>query len=287
MSDEQMADDQLVILLTQGDLESLGVLYYRYGKAVFGFMLYLLKDPHLAEEVTQEVFLNVWPKAAKFNPERGTFHAWLMTMAHHRAIDERRRDNRQWQRLEQAAREATPPQNSLIDTTAGAAQRLQESEVVRSDLRELQASNDELMELVVNQRDFSYVSAMPEVPSMTLQSTEETPRARGMLMTSSDHTWGILYSLGLEPQADEMAYQGWHSLQWRSVQRGRYRLRPNIHPVPRQAGRIFRLRRHRRADGGQPDTLLRTDPHSTDQLGMRGAKIDPRLHRGVEPHPAV
>ena len=122
-----MADDQLVILLTQGDLESLGVLYYRYGKAIFGFMLYLLKDQHLAEEVTQEVFLNVWPKAAKFNPERGAFHAWLMTMAHHRAIDERRRDNRQWQRLEQAAREATPPQNSLIDTTAEAAQRLQES----------------------------------------------------------------------------------------------------------------------------------------------------------------
>lgn len=72
-------------------------------------------------------------------------------------------------------REATPPQYSLIDTTAEAAQCLQESEVVRSDLRELQASNDELMELVVNQRDFSYVSTMPEVTSMTLQSTEETP----------------------------------------------------------------------------------------------------------------
>lgn len=80
---------------------------------------------------------------------------------------------------------------------------------VRSDLRELQASNEELMELVVDQRDFSYVAAMPGVTSMTLQSTEDKPRARGMLMTSSDHTWGILYSLGLEPQTDEMAYQVW------------------------------------------------------------------------------
>ena len=95
VSDEQMADDQLVILLTQGDLESLDVLYYRYGKAILGSTPYTLKDPHRAEEVTQEVFLNVWPKAAKFNPERGTFHAWLMTMAHHRAIVERRRDNHQ------------------------------------------------------------------------------------------------------------------------------------------------------------------------------------------------
>ncbi len=80
---------------------------------------------------------------------------------------------------------------------------------VRSDLRELQASNEELMELVVDQRDFNYVAAMPDITPMTLQSTEEAPKARGMLMTSSDHTWGILYSLGLEPQRDEMAHQVW------------------------------------------------------------------------------
>lgn len=80
---------------------------------------------------------------------------------------------------------------------------------VRSDLRELQTSNEELMELVVDQRDFSSVAALPDVIPMTLQSTEEEPRARGMLMTSSDHTWGILYSLGLEPQRDEMAHQVW------------------------------------------------------------------------------
>ena len=80
---------------------------------------------------------------------------------------------------------------------------------VRSDLRELQTSNEELMELVVDQRDFNYVAAMPGVTPMTLQSTEKSPRARAMLMTSPDHTWGILYSLGLEPQQDEMAHQVW------------------------------------------------------------------------------
>ncbi len=80
---------------------------------------------------------------------------------------------------------------------------------IRSDLRELQASTEELVELVVGQRDFSNIAAMQGVTSMTLQSTEQPPRARGVLMTSSDHTWGILYSLGLEPQADEMAYQVW------------------------------------------------------------------------------
>lgn len=151
MSNEDMSDDQIVSLVTQGDRESLGVLYDRYGKAVFGFTLYLLKDPHRAEEVTQEVFLNVWLKAAKFNPERGTFHAWIMTMAHHKAIDEMRRDSRQWQRLEQAAREAAPPRNSLIDTTAEAAQRLQESEVVRSALATIPEEQRKVIELAYYQ----------------------------------------------------------------------------------------------------------------------------------------
>lgn len=84
---------------------------------------------------------------------------------------------------------------------------------VRSDVGELQASlqasNDELVELMVNQQDSGLATAMPWGIPMTLQSTEEAPRARGMLITSQDRTWGVLYSLGLEPQQDEMAYQVW------------------------------------------------------------------------------
>ncbi len=151
MSNEQVSDDHLVSLVTQGDRESLGALYDRYGKAVFGFTLYLLKDPHRAEEVTQEVFLNVWLKAAKFNPERGTFHAWLMTMTHHKAIDEMRRDSRQWQRMEQAAREAAPPQHSLIDTTAEAVQRSQDGEVIRSALATIPEEQRRVIELAYYQ----------------------------------------------------------------------------------------------------------------------------------------
>jgi RNA polymerase sigma-70 factor (ECF subfamily) len=151
VSSEHVTDDRLISLVTQGDQEGLGALYDRYGKAVFGFTLYLLKDPHRAEEVTQEVFLNVWLKADKFNLERGTFHAWLMTMAHHRAVDEMRRENRQWQRLQQAAREAAPPQNSLIDTTADTAQRSQEGEVVRSALATIPEEQRKVIELAYYQ----------------------------------------------------------------------------------------------------------------------------------------
>ena len=68
-------------------------------------------------------------------------------MAHHRAIDEIRRDSRQWQRLEQAAREAAPPQNSLIDTTAEAAQRLQEGEVIRNALATIPEEQRRVIEL--------------------------------------------------------------------------------------------------------------------------------------------
>lgn len=147
VSNEKLSDDQLVSLVTQGDRDCLGVLYDRYGRAVFGFTLYLLKDPHRAEEVTQEVFLNVWLKADKFKPERGTFHAWLMTMAHHRAIDEIRRDSRRWERMEQAARENAPQQHSLIDTTSEAAQRAEEGEVIRSALSAIPEEQRRVIEL--------------------------------------------------------------------------------------------------------------------------------------------
>ena len=47
----------------------------------------MLKEPHSAEEATQDVFLNLWLKASSYNPQRGTPRAWFMSVAHHRIID--------------------------------------------------------------------------------------------------------------------------------------------------------------------------------------------------------
>ena len=58
--------------------------------------MFMLKQPALAEEVTQEIFLNIWLKASSFNAERGQPKGWIMSVAHHKIVDvirSRRRTN--------------------------------------------------------------------------------------------------------------------------------------------------------------------------------------------------
>ncbi|GEP38244.1 RNA polymerase sigma factor SigK [Nocardioides psychrotolerans] len=52
-----------------------------------GLAVRILRDQHQAEEVTQEIFLQVWQSAAQFDPSRGSAMTWLMTLAHRRAVD--------------------------------------------------------------------------------------------------------------------------------------------------------------------------------------------------------
>ena len=69
------------------DKDALDLLYTRYVTPVYSMALHMLKQPPLAEEVTQDVFLNIWLKAASFNAERGQPRSWIMSVAHHRVVD--------------------------------------------------------------------------------------------------------------------------------------------------------------------------------------------------------
>ncbi len=80
--------------LAAGDLRSLELLYDRYGALVFSVGVRVLLDRQLAEDVTQEVFLRLWRRPWAYNPDRGRFVSWLMSVSRNRAIDERRRLSR-------------------------------------------------------------------------------------------------------------------------------------------------------------------------------------------------
>ena len=80
--------------LAAGELSALEALYDRYGSLVFSVGLRVLLDRQLAEDVTQEVFLRLWRRPWAYNPERGRFVSWLMSVSRNRAIDERRRLSR-------------------------------------------------------------------------------------------------------------------------------------------------------------------------------------------------
>jgi len=76
-----------------GDEEAVRTLYARFGRPVYTLGLRLLGGSEAAEELTQDVFVTAWRKAARFDATRGRLSTWLMAIAHNLAVDRLRRDN--------------------------------------------------------------------------------------------------------------------------------------------------------------------------------------------------
>jgi RNA polymerase sigma-70 factor (ECF subfamily) len=79
--------EELLAGVAKGDQAAFAVLYDRVGAQVYGLVRRVLRDPSQSEEITQEVLLDVWRTASRFDRSRGSAMAWIMTMAHRRAVD--------------------------------------------------------------------------------------------------------------------------------------------------------------------------------------------------------
>ena len=111
---------------------------------VYGLVLRILRDAHQSEEVTQEVLLQLWELSNRFDPHRGSAHAWVMTMAHRRAVD-RVRSTEAWRR-----RDIVDAQRTLktsFDQTSEEALTCLEAEAVRTALASLSAIQRQAVEL--------------------------------------------------------------------------------------------------------------------------------------------
>jgi RNA polymerase sigma-70 factor (ECF subfamily) len=78
---------QLIVRVRQGDQTALGSLYDQTSRLVYGLALRVLGDPEDAEEVTMDVYMQVWKRASDYDESRGSPIAWLLTLGRSRAID--------------------------------------------------------------------------------------------------------------------------------------------------------------------------------------------------------
>ena len=80
-------DGELIAGIARGDAAMLGRFYDRYAPVTMALVLRIVGSRARAEELLQEVFLQVWRRAADYTEERGSVAAWLFTIARHRALD--------------------------------------------------------------------------------------------------------------------------------------------------------------------------------------------------------
>ena len=116
-----------------GDEQSLSTLYTRYKLILFSLILRIVHSQPEAEDVLQEVFLQVWRKAADFDEARGRPFTWLVTLARSRAIDRLRALDSRDRTATEAARDVP---DSISDASDDAL-KSEQGEIVRGALAQL------------------------------------------------------------------------------------------------------------------------------------------------------
>jgi RNA polymerase sigma-70 factor (ECF subfamily) len=95
-------------LVARGDAAAFASVYDQVAAPVFGIARRVIRDPAQSEEVTQEVLLEVWRTASRFDATRGSAMAWITTMAHRRAVDRVRSAQRESERERRTAAAEIP-----------------------------------------------------------------------------------------------------------------------------------------------------------------------------------
>jgi RNA polymerase sigma-70 factor (ECF subfamily) len=116
----------LLVRTARGDAAAFEAVYDLVAAPVFGVAKRVLRDPAQSEEVAQEALLEVWRTAFRFDQDKGSAMAWVMTLAHRRAVDRVRSVQREAEREKRTAMSSTP-----FDEVAEAVESTLEHERVR------------------------------------------------------------------------------------------------------------------------------------------------------------
>ncbi len=141
-------DKQLIERLSYRDITAFETLYDRYGGLVYSTALRVLRDVHIAEDVSQEVFTRLWRQPDKYAAEKGGFVTWLLSVTRNRAVDWLRRPRRRFRY------ETVSPEQQQLDIPAGeahdpalAAELGEQRRVMREALASLPTKHRDVIEL--------------------------------------------------------------------------------------------------------------------------------------------
>ncbi|HEY7814422.1 MAG TPA: ECF RNA polymerase sigma factor SigK [Nakamurella sp.] len=79
--------EELLRLTALGREDAFERLYDTFSARVFGLARRIVRDPNQAEEIAQEVFLEIWRRASRFDRAKGSATSWILTLTHARAVD--------------------------------------------------------------------------------------------------------------------------------------------------------------------------------------------------------
>lgn len=160
--------EDLLTASTHRDVEAFGALYDALASRIYGMTFRVLRDTHQSEEVTHEVFLQVWNSSTPFEPGRGSALGWILTVAHRRAVDRVRSRSADCRRT---LAPTTPAAHAPPFDETPSAQAPSQTDRVRTAVAALTPGQQQALELAYfDGRTDREVAAMLQIPVGTAQS---------------------------------------------------------------------------------------------------------------------
>jgi len=146
---QQIADREMIERIGRGDQSAFSALYDRLSRPLYSLALRMLGDAGDAQDALQDVFLQIWSRAATYNPEQSTVFSWTVLLTRSRVIDRLRARKRRLRVVDSATgdEDADVADASTTESAADTADKNDEAARVRSVLNNLPSEQREAIEL--------------------------------------------------------------------------------------------------------------------------------------------